>query len=278
MKPVRFVSNAKLRASYGATGNNRVSDYAYLSRISIPASGGYSYNNVPVNASMLTALGNINLKWETTTQTDIGLDLGLFHERVSLEADVYRKITSNLLLNASVPGSIGFSTALKNIGKVENDGLELTLNTVNINDKKFGWNSNFNISFNRNKVLALSEGETNRLTTASWNTLTSSVPLYIAQVGKPIALFYGYIWEGNYQYADFDQNTPGVYTLKAGVPTYTSSTPIQPGYIKYKDLNGDGVINASDATTIGNPNPDFTGGFSNNFTYKNFDLNVFGHI
>lgn len=275
MKPLHFVSNAKVRVSYGATGNNRVSDFAYLSRISIPASGGYSYNNTPVSASTLTALGNINLKWETTTQSDIGMDLGFFHERVSLEADVYRKVTSNLLLNASVPGSIGFSTALKNIGKVQNEGLEFTLNTVNITNNKFGWSSNFNISFNRNKVLALSDGETSRLTTASWNTLTSSVPLYIAQVGKPVALFYGYIWEGNYQYSDFDQNTPGVYTLKAGVPTYTSSTPIQPGYIKYKDLNGDGVINASDATTIGNPNPDFTGGFSNNFTYKNFDLNVF---
>jgi TonB-linked SusC/RagA family outer membrane protein len=273
MEPLHFISNSKVRVSYGATGNNRVSDFAYLSRISMPASGGYAYDNVPVNASMLTSLGNINLKWETTTQTDIGLDLGLFKNRVSINADIYRKVTSNLLLNAAVPGSIGFTTALKNIGKVQNEGLELTLNTVNVNNKKFNWNSNFNISFNKNKLLALSDGETERLTTASWNTLTSSVPLYLARIGQPLAMFYGYIWEGNYQLEDFDKSNTDVYTLKEGVPT--RSGKIQPGYIKYKDITGDGTVNSDDQTIIGNPNPKFTGGFSNNFTYKNFDLNVF---
>jgi TonB-dependent starch-binding outer membrane protein SusC len=273
MKPLNFISNAKVRVSYGATGNNRVSDFAYLSRISIPASGGYAYDNVPENASTFTTLGNENLKWETTTQSDIGLDLGLFNERISINADVYKKVTSNLLLNAAVPGSIGFTTALKNIGKVQNEGLEFTLNTINITNKTFNWNSNFNISFNRNKLLALSEGETQRLTTASWSTLTSSVPLYIAQVGQPLAMFYGYTWEGNYQLNDFDKSSTGVYTLKKGVPAYSGT--IQPGYIKYKDVNGDSVINTDDQTIIGNPNPKFTGGFSNNFTYKNFDLNVF---
>jgi TonB-dependent starch-binding outer membrane protein SusC len=273
MKAITAVSNAKVRVSYGSTGNNRVSDFAYLSRISIPASGGYSYDNVPVNASSISILGNENLKWETTTQTDIGFDLGLFNERISLSTDVYRKVTSNLLLNAAVPGSIGFTTALKNIGKVQNQGLEFTLNTINISNKNFNWNSNFNISFNRNKLLALSEGETQRLTTASWNTLTSSVPLYIAQIGKPLAMFYGMIWEGNYQLGDFNKSSDGVYTLKDEVAGYNSK--IQPGYIKYKDVNGDGVINTDDQTIIGNPNPKFTGGFSNNFSYKNFDLNVF---
>jgi TonB-linked SusC/RagA family outer membrane protein len=275
MKPLRFISSAKLRATYGTTGNNRVSDYAYLSRINIPPGGGYSYNNSPVPASHLSELGNINLRWETTAQSDIGLDLAFFNGRISLEADVYRKITSDLLLDAAVPGSIGFSSALKNIGKVQNQGLEFTLNTINVNNGKFSWNSNFNISFNRNKVLALSDGETSRKTTATWNTLTANVPLYIAEVGKPIAMFYGYIWEGNYQLSDFNETSPGVYTLKSGVPSYNSSNPIQPGNIKYKDINGDGVINTDDATIIGNPNPDFTGGFSNNFTYKNFDLNIF---
>jgi TonB-dependent starch-binding outer membrane protein SusC len=273
MKSINFISNAKVRVSYGATGNNRVTDFAYLSRISIPASGGYAYDNVPVNASTFSILGNENLKWETTAQSDIGLDLGFFNERISLNADVYKKVTSNLLLNAAVPGSIGFTTALKNIGKVQNEGIEFTLNTINISNKNFNWNSNFNISFNRNKLLALSEGETQRLTTASWNTLTSSVPLYIAQVGKPLAMFYGFIWEGNYQLEDFDKSSTGTYTLKDGIPKYSST--VQPGFIKYKDVNGDGIINTDDQTVIGNPNPKFTGGFSNNFTYKHFDLNVF---
>ena len=280
IKPLRFVSNAKLRVSYGSTGNNRVSDFAYLSRISLPSSLGYSYNNQPVDASILTALGNPNLKWETTDQFDIGLDLGLFEQRISLETDIYRKITSNLLLDAAVPGSIGFSTALKNIGKVQNQGIEFTLNTVNIKGGKLNWNTNFNISFNQNKVLALSDNETERLTTASWDTYTQNVPLYIAEIGYSIARFWGYLWDGNYQYSDFDQNTPGVYILKSSVPSYGTRTNIKPGDIKFKDISGpqgkpDGIIDAYDRTIIGNSNPVFTGGFSNNFTYRNFDLNIF---
>lgn len=277
MKPLRFVSNAKLRVSYGSTGNNRVSDFAYLSRISLPSSVGYSYYNEPVVAAVLSSLGNVNLKWETTNQTDIGLDLGFLNQRISLEADVYRKVTSNLLLDASLPGSMGFNTALKNIGKVQNQGLELTLNSVNVRNTAFSWFSNFNISFNRNKVLALSDGETIRYTTAAWDTYTSGVPLYIAQIGHPIAMFWGYLWDGNYQYSDFDETSPGVYKLKQDVVSYPASqgNPIQPGNIKYKDITGDGVVDAEDRTIIGNPNPDFTGGFSNDFTYKNFDLSVF---
>lgn len=277
MKPLRFVSNAKLRLSYGSTGNNRVSDFAYLSRISLPSSVGYSYYNEPVVAAVLSSLGNVNLKWETTNQTDIGLDLGFLNQRISLEADVYRKVTSNLLLDASLPGSMGFNTALKNIGKVQNQGLELTLNSVNVRNTAFSWFSNFNISFNRNKVLALADGETIRYTTAAWDTYTSGVPLYIAQIGHPIAMFWGYLWDGNYQYSDFDETSPGVYKLKQDVVSYPASqgNPIQPGNIKYKDITGDGVVDAEDRTIIGNPNPDFTGGFSNDFTYKNFDLSVF---
>jgi len=277
MKPLRFISNAKFRMSYGSTGNNRVSDFAYLSRISLPSNTGYSYYNDPVVAAVLSSLGNVNLKWETTNQADIGLDLGFLNQRISLEADVYRKITSNLLLDASLPGSMGFNTALKNIGKVQNQGLELTLNTMNVKNETFTWSSNFNISFNRNKVLALSDGETERYTTASWDTYTQNVPLYIAQVGHPIAMFWGYLWDGNYQYSDFNETSPGVYQLKSGLPSYTAtaSNPIQPGNIKFKDITGDGVVNADDRTVIGNPNPDFTGGFSNDFTYKNFDLSVF---
>jgi TonB-dependent starch-binding outer membrane protein SusC len=204
----------------------------------------------------------------------------LFEQRISLETDLYRKITSNLLLDAAVPGSIGFSTALKNIGKVQNQGIEFTLNTLNIKTEKFNWNTNFNISFNQNKVEALSDNETERLTTASWDTYTQNVPLYIAQVDYPIARFWGYVWDGNYQYSDFDQNTSGVYTLKSAVPSYGTRANIKPGDIKFKDINGpqgkpDGLIDAYDRTVIGNPNPVFTGGFSNNFTYGNFDLNIF---
>ena len=281
MRSVRVISNAKIRASYGSTGNNRVSDFAYLSTISLPASTAYSYYNSPVIAAVMSSLGNPNLKWETTNQADVGLELGLLNERISLEADLYRKITSNLLLNASLPGSLGFSSAIENIGKVQNQGLEVTLNTTNVKSSTFVWSSNFNISFNRNKVLALTQGQNALYTVAPWDTYTSSVPLYVAQVGKPIAMFWGYKWLGNYQYSDFTQTSSGAYQLKAGEPAYstTVSTPIQPGNIKFKDISGpagkpDGIIDANDRTVIGNPNPKFTGGFTNDFTYKNFDLSV----
>lgn len=276
MKPLRFISDAKIRASYGATGNNRVQDFAYLSRISLPSNIGYSYNNTPVKAAILSELGNVNLKWETTRQADAGLDLGFFNQRITFTADVYRKTTSDLLLNAKVPISLGFVDAVKNIGKVQNQGLELTLNTVNLKNSSFSWNSNFNISFNRNKVLALAENQSTLFTVTNWNIDLRSVPLYIAEVNQPIARFYGYIWEGNYQYDDFDETAPGVYTLKSTEASYNANRALtQPGDIKYKDINSDGVVNSDDRTIIGNPNPKFTGGFSNDLTYKNFDLNLF---
>lgn len=276
MKPLRFVSDAKIRISYGATGNNRVADFAYLSRISLPSDIGYSFNNSPVNAAILTELGNGNLRWESTNQTNLGLDLSFFRQRISLVADVYRKTTYDLLLNAKVPLSTGFTDAVKNIGEVRNDGLELTLNTLNLKKNSFSWSSNLNIAFNRNKVLALTENQTQLFTLATWNIDLRSVPPYIAEVGFPVARFYGYIWEGNYQFADFDETSPGVYLLKNNIAAYgTNRALIQPGFIKYKDLNGDGVVNTADRTIIGNPNPKYTGGFSNDITYKDFDLNVF---
>lgn len=276
MKPLNFVSNAKLRLSYGVTGNNRVADFAYLSGITLPASTGYSFNNQPVKASVISTLGNKSLKWESTRQSNLGLDLGFFSQRITLEMDVYRKVTSNLLLNAQLPNSMGFVNAFKNIGKVQNQGLELTLNTENFKQRNFIWSSSFNISFNKNKLLQLAENQTNILTLLPWNLDYSKVPLYIAEIGQPIARYYGYIWDGNYQYSDFDQSSTGVYTLKASVPTYNTNRSLtQPGDVKYKDFNGDGVVNTLDRTIIGNPNPDFTGGFSNNFTYKGFDLNLF---
>jgi TonB-linked SusC/RagA family outer membrane protein len=276
MKGLKFVSDAKLRLSYGITGNNRVPDFAYLSRINLPSDVSYSYNNLPVVAAVLSDLGNLNLKWESTKQTDVGFDLGFFDQRISLVFDYYKKVTSDLLLNAKLPYSMGFPDAIKNIGKVQNAGVELTLNTVNMKKPTFTWNSNFNISFNRNKVLALAENQSTLLTLTNWNIDLRSVPLYVAEVGQPVARFLGYIWEGNYQYSDFDETSPGVYVLKSNVASYNANRSLtKPGDIKYKDINGDGVVNTADRTIIGNPNPNFTGGFSNDITYKDFDLNLF---
>ncbi len=278
LKDSRLVSDAKLRVSYGVTGNNRVGDFAYFPGLVLNDNYGYSYGDAdPVKGLIYGSMGNALLKWESTGQLDIGLELGFFNDRISLSADVYRKTTSDLLLNASVPRTTGFTTVFENIGSIRNQGLELTLNTVNIRKKDFSWESNFNIALNGNKIIGLVSGENNLRTAVTWDNFYQT-PLYIARVGQPAALFYGYIWDGNYQYSDFDEVAPGRYVLKSTVPTSESTRPsvstVQPGDVKYRDLNGDGVITSADQGIIGNPQPAHTGGFSNNISYKGLSLNV----
>ena len=276
LKNSKILSEGKLRSSYGQTGNNRVGDFDYLTRYFNPIQSNYVFNNEYVGNVIASSLGNSKLKWETTEQADIGLDLGFLKQRITLSADIYRKTTKDLLLSASLPQSSGFATAIKNIGSIQNQGLELTLNTENIKTKDFTWNSSFNISFNENKVLALSDNVTEFITTIPWDTTWNTTPAYIAKIGEPLGLMYGYVSEGTYKYADFDQDVNGNYTLK---PTVTANgnvrANIKPGDIKYKDLNGDLNVTAADYTVIGNGLPKHIGGFTNNFTYKGFDLNVF---
>jgi TonB-dependent starch-binding outer membrane protein SusC len=276
LKKIKVISDGKLRVSYGRTGNNRVGDFSYLSTTSVPASYSYSFNNAWAPSIIPSSIGNPDLKWETTDQYDIGLDLSFLKNRITLTADAYQKITKNLLLNATLPTSTGYTSAFENIGSVQNQGVELTISTINVKTKDFSWSSSFNISFNQNKVLALANNQETLTASAAWDNGYTSIPAYIAKIGQPLGLMYGYIWDGEYQYADFNKTTTGTYVLKDNVPTNGNTrTTIQPGDIKYKDLNGDGITNASDYTVIGNSLPIHIGGFSNNFTYKNFDLNIF---
>jgi TonB-linked SusC/RagA family outer membrane protein len=277
MKELPVISDAKLRASYGITGNNRVSDFPYLSTITLPTGNNYSFAGSYVSGASLASLGNKDLKWETTAQTDIGTDIELLRGRVALTVDYYDKRTSNLLLNAALPGSTGYISAFANIGKVKNSGWEFSLNTVNMKTGGFIWSSSFNISFNKSKVLELVDGQESLLSSVPWSKNGyGSAPAYIAKIGQPVSLMYGYVFDGLYQYSDFVKTAAGTYVLRDAVPNNGSArSAIQPGYIKYKDLNGDGVLDSKDQTIIGNPNPIHTGGFSNNFSYKGFDLNVF---
>ncbi|WP_242689067.1 TonB-dependent receptor [Pedobacter sp. SYSU D00535] len=276
LRGIKAISEAKLRISYGVTGNNRVSDFAYLPELNLPDLASYSFNNERFYGVNLTSLGNRQLKWESTEQLDLGYDLGLFKDRISLTVDLYRKNTNDLLLNANLPYTTGYNRVYKNIGKVRNEGLELTLNTVNVNSRSFSWRSNFNISFNKNKILALNEGETHLLSNiSSFVSRMAEEPLYIAEVGKPAAMFYGLVWDGVYQYEDFVQNSAGIYVLRNDRPTNGDQrSAIRPGDIKYRDLNNDGVVDANDKTVLGSPLPIHTGGFSNTITFKGFDLNV----
>lgn len=275
LRKVKWIDEAKLRFSVGMTGNNRVGDFSAYPVISMEDY--YSINGGDLEeVYIMTNLGNKDLTWETTTQYNLGYDLSLFDSRVNFTFDIYRKNTRDLLLNANLPYSSGFTKVYKNIGSVRNDGLELSLSTVNIRTKDFQWTTDFNINFNRSKVLALSEDEEFLLSKISFTADFNNTYLYIARVGGPIASFYGYEWAGVYGYEDFDVDSSGNYTLKQSVPTNGDERGnIKPGDIKYVDQNGDGVVNDQDRVVIGRCEPIHTGGFNNNFTYKGLSLNIF---
>ena len=218
-------------------------------------------------------LGNPDLRWETTEQWNAGLDLTFFeNDRIKLTADWYMKNTYDLLLNATMPSSSGFESAMMNIGSMRNTGWEFSLETLNINRKNFQWTTSFNIAFNRNKVTALTTGQQSLLTSVSWDQKFNSQYPYITQVGKPSGMMYGYIYDGTYKSDDFIGNS-----LKDGVPYLSSvaKSEIAPGDPKYRDINQDGIVDDNDRTIIGCGQPLHTGGFGNTFYFYGFDLNIF---
>ncbi|HVI43686.1 MAG TPA: TonB-dependent receptor [Chitinophaga sp.] len=275
MKHQKFITDAKVRFSYGVTGNNRVGEFDYISTLSTGYTTGYSFGNAAPSRGMVSGiLGNPDMRWEGTQQFNAGVDITFWKDRISFTGDYYYKRTNDLLLTADIPAVTGYTSTVKNIGSVSNSGIELSLGITNIHTRNFSWNADFNIAFNRNKVLALTQNQ--EALTKTTSAIYNSNPVYIAKIGKPIAQFYGIIYEGVYQYSDFNQQADGTYVLKDGIPSNGGNrASIRPGDARYRDINYDGVINLSDYTVIGDPNPDFTGGFNNNFTYKNFDLNVF---
>lgn len=277
MKGQNVVNNAKVRLSWGLTGNNRIGEYDIYQLLGIRKSNGGSYpfdgdesnlGEVPLSA------GNPDLKWETTEQWDLGFDLGFFNDRISITADLYRKVTRDLLLDATLPYSSGFATARKNVGKVQNEGLELSISTQNIVSRNFIWTTDFNIAFNRNKVLELAENQSSLFSIATFDNAYNNDPNYVARVGYPMGLIYGYIYEGTYKYDDFER-VGSAYTLKKNVPHFATENSTQPGMPKYRDVNGDGTIDSSDRTVIGRGAPLHTGGITNNFSFYGVDVNIF---
>lgn len=276
IKNIKAISNAKFRISYGLSGNNRVGDFSYLSTIGYPMANAYSFQNqTPQLGSWLSNLGNPQLTWETTAQLDLGTDISLLKDRINFTIDYYNKETKDLLLNADIPTTTGYSRVFRNIGKVQNKGWEFTLSTINIKNANFSWSSNFNISFNKNKVLELADNQEVFLSRVSWTSTFNATPLYLTKVGQPVSQFYGYAFDGVYQYADFDQMADGSYKLKSGITDNGNDREsIQPGDVRYKDMNGDRVINDQDMVIIGRTLPKHTGGFSNVFQYKSFTLSA----
>ncbi|MGN7720418.1 SusC/RagA family TonB-linked outer membrane protein [Chitinophaga sp. 22620] len=275
MKGISFISNAKLRTSFGVTGNNRVSDFGYLPDIILGTY--YPFGSASSPAYYQGRLGNEKLKWESTRQFDAGIELGFLRNRLELEMDYYYKHTYDLLLSSQIASSTGYGSATVNIGETRNRGFEFTLNSRNITTRNFSWNSNINISFNQNRLVALSAGEDLRMTSIPDFSTNFPSPAWISRVGNQLVHYYGFVYDGVYQYDDFNK-IPGGYELKNELPATAGllgTNARQPGDAKYKDLNNDGIVDDADQTLIGNPYPKHTGGFNNNFTYKNFDLNVF---
>ncbi|GAB3262689.1 TonB-dependent receptor [Larkinella harenae] len=257
LKNITAVSDAKLRVSYGLSGNQEIGNYRYLANIGATP---YILGGVLQTGSATTGIANPDLRWEKNAQFDAGLDVGLFNNRLQISADYYIKTTSDLLFNVGVPTSSGFSTTLKNIGSVRNNGLELSFNSVNVDHNGFRWASEFNITFNRNKVLRLDGRQEFRTGTDATIHNTTQNPILL-RVGSPLGNFFGLV-------------TDGIFQTQAEVDGSAQKTA-KPGDLRYVDRNGDGIINDNDRDVIGNSNPDFFGGFNNTFSYKGFDFNVF---
>lgn len=274
-KNSEWLNNGKLRFSWGLTGNNRTqTPYDFYSQITVtPGSGNsfdYVFDGTRVPGYYFSNMANDKLKWETTEQWNVGIDLGFFEDRLKVTADWYDKVTHDLLLYALLPASSGYEQGMLNIGSIRNRGFEFTLETVNIKTRQFQWSTSFNIAFNRNRILGLVDNQNTLQSSVTWETHFNSQFPYISQVGKPTGMMYGFIYEGTYKPEDFDANG----NLKSGIPAYKGNK-MQPGDLKYRDLNGDGKIDDYDRTIIGCGQPLHTGGFSNNFNWKNFDLNIF---
>ena len=277
LKDKTWLSNAKLRASWGLTGNNRTTTpYDYYSQIAtLPGhieSYDYVFNGQIVSGYYPSNMSNEKLRWETTEQWNAGLDLSFFESRIKFTADWYLKNTRDLLLQATIPASSGYTSAMLNIGSMQNQGVEFTLNLVPVQRKNFSWSMDFNIAMNRNKVTALTNNQYSLMSQVSWDFNYNSQYPYITQVGKPSGMMYGYIYEGTYKNDDFNGNV-----LKDGVAYMNSvgKDKTRPGDPKYKDVNLDGIIDDNDRTIIGCGQPLHTGGFGNTFNFYGFDVNIF---
>lgn len=278
LKDKSWISNAKLRASWGLTGNNRTSTpYDFYSQIATlpgnPDSYDYVFDGNIVSGYYPSNMSNENLKWETTEQYNVGLDFSVFDSRIKLTADWYLKNTRDLLLQATIPASSGYTSAMLNVGSMQNMGYEVTLDLVPVQKKNFTWNMNFNIAINRNKVTALTNDQYSLLRSVSWDQRFNAQYPYITQVGKPSGMMYGFIYEGTYKPEEFNGGT----SLKDGIAYMTSvgQDKVRPGDPKYRDINKDGLIDDNDRTVIGCGQPLHTGGFGNTFNFYGFDLNIF---
>jgi TonB-linked SusC/RagA family outer membrane protein len=257
MKDSRVFSDLKLRVSYGKTGNqDGIGNYPAYSLL---GTQNYILGNANSTGIGPAQIANPDLSWETTSQGDIGFDADLFNGRISITADAYLKKTSDLLLNLTIPSTSGFSSAIKNLGKVENKGIELNIFSRNLTGN-FEWTTDLNFSTNKNTVLDI--GGAAQIFAGEVANIGQNLNSGIIKVGLPLGSFYGYI-------------SDGVYQTPEEIAALSDPQAKKPGDRKYKDLNGDKAINDLDRAVIGTAQPKYFGGITNILTYKGFELTIF---
>lgn len=255
IKSLDIFSNLKLRGSWGITGNQAISPYQTVAAMSSGSNYPYNGNDGTDLGFIISNAANPNLKWESTTQTNIGLDVAVFSGRLGATVELYKKTTENLLLYRTLPGYTGFASILDNVGSVENKGLELAIDGSPLTGT-VKWNSEFTISWNKNKVLDI--GEADRLEyRTSYGGYSIRNGFMQLRVDEPFGQMYGFIYEG---------------TWKTSEQAEAAAFGQLPGDPKYKDVSGDGRINASDIVVMGNAIPDFIFGWTNSLSYKGLEL------
>jgi len=282
------ISDLKLRLSYGLAGNNRINDFGY-SQYFRTGLGQYSLNHAISLGTVVTGLPNPFLKWETTVARNVGVDVALFNNRVQLSVDAYYNSTRDLLVNVPIAPITGYLTQFQNVGSTTNRGLEFQLSGTIVKTPDFTWSATGNASMNRGRIEELGPITAIPGVYSGWASTTIASD-FLARVGDPVGIFYGYQTDfdngrqGFYTPDDFTgyNTTSRTWTLKPGVATDVSvqGQPVAPGIIKLKDISGpngvpDGVVDANDRTAIGNANPKVVGGLNQQFTYKGFDASVF---
>lgn len=263
LKDARWLSNLKLRSSYGATGNNRINSFAFTNLL-YPSNYSFGGGTGSINLGLspnAAVLGNPNITWERTFAFNNGVDISVLNNRFSLTVEYYSSKTDRLLYNQSVPSITGSNEYINNVGKIRNRGLEIELNSNNYKSRNFEWSTTFNASANRNKLLALG-GEPIQYNFGERNEI------YVAEVGQKAIQYFGF-------------KTDGIWTSQAQIneaqaagQSSVLSRYYTPGGLKFVDINGDNIIDNRDRTTIGSPFPDFLWGITNNFKFKGFDLSV----
>jgi len=260
---LNFINDLKLRVGYGVTGNQNIGNYSFAAALNTAQ---YNFNGNVVSIVYPLILPNPNVQWEQVQQGNVGIDASIFNSRINLTLDGYIKNTSKMLVPANVPITTGYSSTTVpsvNAASMQNKGIEITIDSKNIIGV-FSWATNFNISFNENEIKSLNGSTPLYVDSYGLNAL-----LGIDQTGHPANEFYGYVADGIFQ----TQKDVDVHAVQTpGIDAHNSTSP---GDIRFKDLNNDGVINASDQTYIGNPSPKFIYGMNNSFNYKGFDLNIF---